>query len=106
MGRLERGYEKFYLDEITNHADEMPGDEKCIRSLLSKQNTLKNKNDEILAKKLLKQAKNRALGIKSNSEERLLASLKSERENGDSKQFNVSLRPRIKTLEEIHEEKK
>lgn len=54
MGRLERGYEKFYLDEITNHADEMPGDEKCIRSLLSKQNTLKNKNDEILAKKLLK----------------------------------------------------
>lgn len=41
MGKLKKGYEKYYLDEITNHADELPADKKCIKSLLSKENILK-----------------------------------------------------------------
>ena len=54
MGRLKKGYEKFYLDEITNHAHELPVDAKCIRSCLSKENTLKAKQEDELAKKLLR----------------------------------------------------
>ena len=43
MGRLEKGYEQYYLDEITNHAHELPNDEKCILAMLSKENTRKHK---------------------------------------------------------------
>ena len=72
MGRLHKGYEQYYLDEITNHADELPTDEKCIQALLSKENSLKHKKDETLAKKLLKLAKAKEMGIRCNSEERLM----------------------------------
>ena len=42
MGKLKKGYEQFYLDEIINHADELPADIKCIKSLLSKENILRH----------------------------------------------------------------
>ena len=69
MGKLKKGYGAYYLDEITNHADELPCDEKCIKSLLSKENTLRHKADEILARKLLKAARAKSLGAKGSEEE-------------------------------------
>ena len=42
MGRDKKGYSQFYIDEITNHFDEFPADDKCIKSLLSKENILKH----------------------------------------------------------------
>ena len=42
MGRETKGYEQYYLDEITNHADELPCDKKCIKSLLTKENILRH----------------------------------------------------------------
>ena len=42
MGKLKKGYEQYYLDEITNHTEELPADNKCIKSLLSKENILRH----------------------------------------------------------------
>lgn len=57
MGKSKKGYEQFYTDELYNHLGELPETEKCIKSMLSKENILKHKNDEDLAKKLLRQAR-------------------------------------------------
>jgi len=57
MGKSKKGYEQFYTDELCNHLGELPETEKCIKSMLSKENILKHKNDEDLAKKLLRQAR-------------------------------------------------
>lgn len=55
MGRLnKKGYEKFYMEEITQHGHELPSGERCIKSLLTKENILKHQRDEIEAKKLLR----------------------------------------------------
>ena len=56
MGRETDGYDGFYLNEITNYFHELPQEEKCFKSLLTKDNILKYKKDTILAKKLQKKA--------------------------------------------------
>ena len=62
MGRSTRGYDSYFIDELCNHFDELPKTEKCIRSQLTKENILKAKKDEALAKQLLKMAKLRKNG--------------------------------------------
>ena len=58
MGRLnKKGYEKFYMEEITKHGHELPVGDKCIQSLLTKENILRHRRDVIEAKRLLKRAK-------------------------------------------------
>ena len=42
MGRLKKGFEQFYMEEITKHYDELPEAERCIKSLLSKENILRH----------------------------------------------------------------
>ena len=101
MGKLKKGYGAYYLDEITNHADELPVDEKCIKSLLSKENTLRHKADEILAKKLLKAARAKSLGAKVSEEEQRRSS-----PIAADPPYQVPPRvPRVKTLSEIQAEK-
>lgn len=56
MGRIGKGFEQFYMEEITKHYDELPEAERCIKSLLSKDNILRHQRDEALAKRLKKQA--------------------------------------------------
>ena len=99
MGRIKKGYEQFYIDELTNHADELPQEEKCIKSLLTKENILRHKRDERVAKRLLKQAKNLQAGQQSQSEERLNG-------KGDEKSrympYSLSQKTKIKTLDEVN----
>lgn len=54
MGRLNTGYEKFYVEEITKYGHELPKGEKCVMSLLTKDNIWKHRRDEMEAERLLK----------------------------------------------------
>ena len=69
MGKTNSAYESFFIDELCNHYDELPKTEKCIRSLLTKENILRLQKDEVLSKKLLKAAKQRQMGPKDTSKE-------------------------------------
>ena len=94
MGRLNKGYEKFYMEELTQHNHELPSGHRCIKSLLTKENILKHQRDEAVAKRLLKAAKlKQEGGIKSKSVERS--------RHAYNKDIYTNNAPKMKTLEQI-----
>ena len=68
MGMNGDDYHKFCLDELSKHQDELPKELRCVRSLLTKENTLAHKREEVLSKKLLKEAKKKQLSLYGKSE--------------------------------------